>query len=93
MIALLQNLLARQDPAAKHSLLTRCIVTVLIVISCIVLPCFFGVVAAVIVYLLGVELLGLPIVWMFLPLPVSLMYGLWKAWSAVGDYWENYGHG
>ena len=90
---LLENLLARQDPAEKHTLLTRAIVTVLVSLTAMVLPGFYGVMAAVLVYLLGVELLGLPVTWMFLPLVLALLFGMWKAWAAVGDYWKNYGHG
>lgn len=93
MLRVLENLLARQDPAEKHTLLTRAIVTVLLALVAMVLPGFYGVMAAILVYLLGVELLGLSVSWMFLPLALSLLFGLWKARAAVGDYWENYGHG
>jgi hypothetical protein len=93
MISLLADLLSRQDPKQPHSLLTRTIVSLCICLAHIVLHGFYGLCAAIVVYLLGVELLGLPQRWAFYPFFLGLLTGSWKSFRQVRDYWQNYGHG
>jgi len=52
----------------------------------------YGLIAAIIVYLLGVELMGLPLHWMYFPFILGLLSGCWKSFLGVRDYWKNYGH-
>lgn len=92
MVNLLEYLLSRQDPNQPHTLLTRIIVSICISLAYIIWCGFYGVIAAVAVYLLGVELMGLPLQWMFYPFALSLFIGAWKSLHAVRDYWLNYGH-
>ena len=54
---------------------------------------FYGLMGSVVAYLLGVELAGLSLGWMYLPLGAMLVYGLWKSVQALFDYWQGYGHG
>lgn len=92
MLRILSNLLSKQDPNAEHSLLTRVLVCSIILAAFTILYGFYGLVAAVIVYLVGVELLGLPLVWMFSPLLLALLIGVWKGAWGIRDYLANYGH-
>ena len=90
---LVRRLLEHQDPTARHSWLTRIVVSVIIVFSYCVLYGTYGVIGSVALYLLGVELAGLDLDWMFLPFWVMIAYGLWKSFKALADYWLRYGHG
>lgn len=92
MIGFLTDLLSRQDPAQPHTLLTRLVVSFCIGFAYIVLYGFYGLVAAVIVYLLGVELMGLPLSWMFAAFAIGVLMGCWKSIQGIRDYWANYGH-
>lgn len=89
---LIKGLLARQDQTQPHTLLTRLIVSFCICLACVVLHGFYGLLAAIVVYLVGVEIMGLPLQWMFYPFIVSLLSGFWKALLNIRDYWRNYGH-
>ncbi|MEO0346516.1 MAG: hypothetical protein AAF229_09680 [Pseudomonadota bacterium] len=91
MEKLVSQLLARQDPGAPHSLLTRFLVSAIIVFAQLVLYGVYGVMGAVVMYLLGVELGGLSLRWMYLPIGVALIFALWGAGRMLGDYWRNYG--
>ncbi|MEL6447279.1 MAG: hypothetical protein AAFQ62_04950 [Pseudomonadota bacterium] len=89
---LVAGLLARQGPDAPHRLLTRFLVSAIIVFAQLVLYGFYGVIGAVGMYLLGVELGGLSLRWMYLPIGVALVFALWGAAKMLIDYWRNYGH-
>lgn len=91
MEALVRRLLAHQDPSQRHTLVTRITVSLVIVVANTVLYGFYGVLGSVVLYLLGVELAGLDLDWMFLPFGVMVAYGLWKSVRALGDYWLRYG--
>lgn len=91
IIRLIQNILSQQDPAEAHTLVTRVVVSGIIVFINLVLYGFYGVLAAVGVYLV-VEWGGWPVEWLLAPMVVALLIGLRKAIQAVGDYWQNYGH-
>lgn len=93
MIGLVQDLLARQNPAEPHTLRTRILVSLCISFAYIVLYGFYGLIGCAIAYLVGVELMGLPMQWMLLPLFVGVLLGMWKSLSAMRDYWRNFGHG
>lgn len=93
MLRMLSDLLSRQDPSAEHSLLTRVLVCSIILVAFTILYGFYGLIAAVIVYLVGVELMGLPLLWMFAPLLFAALIGIWKGASGIRDYLRNYGHG
>jgi hypothetical protein len=93
VIELLTRLLALQDLNRPHTLLTRTLVSGIIMAGALVLHGFYGVVGGVVVYLIGVEGFSLPRNWMFAPLAVTLVTGLWSGARAVGDYWRNFGHG
>lgn len=90
---LVRRLLERQDPTQKHTLLTRVTISLVIVIADVVLYGFYGVMGSVAFYLLGVELAGLGLAWMYLPLGVMLGYGLWRSARALVDYWLRHGNG
>lgn len=90
---LIAELLSKQDPAAPHTWLTRLIVSGIIVFASVVYAGFFGVLGAVCVYLLGVELMDADLRWLYLPIVVSLALGLRGATKQLRDYWRNYGHG
>ncbi|HNP62326.1 MAG TPA: hypothetical protein PKH39_00245 [Woeseiaceae bacterium] len=92
MIGLVEELLSKQDPTKPHTLLTRLIVSFCIGLACIVLYGFYGVIAAVVVYLFGVELMGLQKNWMFYPFAMGLLVGCWVSISNIRDYWKNYGY-
>ena len=89
---LVTQLLARQDPDAPHSLLTRLVVSAIIVFAQIVLFGFYGVMAAVVMYLLGVELGGLSLRWVYLPIGLAFIFAMWGAAKMLVDYWRNWGH-
>lgn len=93
MLGILSDLLSRQDPNAKHSVLTRVLVCGVILAAYTILYGFYGLVAAVVVYLVGVELMGLTFGWVLLPLLVSVLIGIWKGACGIRDYLANYGHG
>ncbi len=90
---LIADLLSLQDPAKPHSLLTRVIVSLIILGTSLVYTGFFGVLGAVGVYLLGVELLDVDLRWIYLPLGLALAVGLKSGFVGLADYWRNYGHG
>ena len=84
--------LAAQDPDAPHSLLTRLLVSAIIVFAMVVLYGFYGVIGAVVVYLIGVELAGLDLRWLYLPIVFALLLALRRAAGMLADYWGNFGH-
>ena len=92
MIGLLHEVLSKQDPTQPHTLLTRLVVSFCICLAYIVLHGFYGLIAAIIFYLLGVELMGLPLQWMFYPFVLGLLSGCWKSFLGIRDYWKNCGH-
>ena len=92
MISLLNDLLTKQDQTQPHTPLTRLIVSFCICLANIVLHGFYGLLAAIVVYLLGVELLGLPREWMFYAFILGLLSGCWRSFLNLRDYWRNYGH-
>ena len=93
MEEVVRRLLEHQDPTAKHTWLTRIIVSSIIVFANAVLYGFYGLIGSVVFYLLGVELAGLGLRWMYVPFGAMLAYGLWKSLRALLDYWRNHGHG
>ena len=90
---LIADLLNMQDPEKPHSLLTRSIVSLIIVGTSLVYTGFFGVLGAVAVYLLAVELMGLNLQWTLAPVGLALVVGLRNSLVSLIDYWRNYGHG
>jgi energy-coupling factor transporter transmembrane protein EcfT len=92
MLSLLIDLLSKQEQTQPHTLLTRLTVSVCVCLAYIVLHGFCGLLAAIVFYLLGVELMGLPLQWMFLPFIFGLLSGCWKSFLNIRDYWRNYGH-
>ncbi len=92
MISLLEDLLSKQDPTVPHTLLTRLVVSACICLAYIVLYGFYGLLAAIVVYLIGVELMEFPLNWMFYPFILGLLIGGWKSILGLRDYWRNYGH-
>ena len=54
---------------------------------------FFGVLAAVAVYLSGVELVGLDLRWLYAPIVISIGIALTHSVRNLTDYWRNHGHG
>jgi sterol desaturase/sphingolipid hydroxylase (fatty acid hydroxylase superfamily) len=92
MIGILVELLSKQDATKPHTLLTRLVVSLCISVGSIVLYGFYGLIAAIAVYLVGVELMDLPINWMFFPFFVGLLIGCWKSFLSVRDYWKNCGY-
>ncbi len=93
MIRLVSELLSRQDPNKRHTLLTRSIVSFVILFATLVYFGFFGVIGAVAVYLLGVELMGLHLRWMYAPLALASLISLIGSYRGLRDYWRHYGHG
>ncbi len=93
MIKLVADLLSRQDPNQPHTLLTRSIVSFVIVFATAVYFGFFGVIGAVAVYLIGVELMGLHLRWMYAPLALALLISLVGSYRGLRDYWLHYGRG
>lgn len=92
MISFVEELLSRQDPGKPHTLLTRLVVSICICLAYTVLFGFYGLIAAIAVYLFGVELMGLPANWMYYPIIAGLLIGGWKALRSLRDYWGNYGN-
>ena len=92
MISLLKDLLSKQDQTQPHTLLTRLIVSFCICLAYIVLHGFYGLLAAIVVYLFGVELMGLPQQWMFYPFILGLLSGCRRSFLNLRDYWKSYGH-
>ena len=90
---LIAELLSRQDPAKQHTLLTRIIVSLIILFASLVYAGFFGVMGAVVVYLLFVELQGVALHWALSPIGLALIFGLRSALKDLLDYWRNHGHG
>jgi hypothetical protein len=91
MISLLSDLLSKQDQTQPHTLLTRLIVGLCICLGYIVLYGFYGLLASIVVYLLGVEIMDLPRQTMFYPFILGLLSGCWKSFLGLRDYWRNYG--
>lgn len=89
MIGFLVELLSKQDPTRPHTLLTRLVVSFCIGLAYIVLYGFYGLIAAIVVYLFGVELMGLPASWMFYPFVIGLLIGCWNSYLGIRDYWKN----
>jgi energy-coupling factor transporter transmembrane protein EcfT len=92
MIRVIEELLSKQDPTQPHTLLTRLVVSFCICLVYIVLYGFYGLIAGIVVYLLGVELMGLPTNWMFYPIVIGLLGGCWNSFFGIRDYWKNYGY-
>ena len=90
---LLYQLLSLQDPTQTHTWLTRALVSGIILFANIVLYGFFGVMGAVVVYLIGVEGFGMARGWMLLPVVAALAIGLWRSVPMLVGYWRNHGHG
>ena len=93
MTKLIADLLSMQDPDKPHTLLTRVVVSLVIVAASLVYAGFFGVLGAVGVYLLGVELMNIDQQWMFAPVGLALLVGLKSSLGSLVDYWRHYGHG
>jgi hypothetical protein len=89
---LVADLLRLQDPSKPHTLLTRVLVSSVIVFASLVYAGFFGVVASVAVYLLAVELAGAHLRWAFAPFYLALLIGLKNSASSLLHYWRNHGH-
>ena len=92
MISLLRDLLSKQDQSQPHTLLTRLIVSFCICLAYIVLHGFYGLLASVVVYLLGVEIMGFPLQAIYYPFILGLLSGCWKSFLSLREYWGNYGH-
>lgn len=90
---LVADLLARQDPAAPHTLLTRLLISAIIVFANAVYFGFFGILGIVAFYLVGIELLNFDNRSLLLPLAFALLVGLWQSIKMLTDYWRHYGHG
>lgn len=90
---LVTDLLRMQDPEQPHTLLTRVIVTLIILFASLVYAGFLGLLCAVGVYLLGVELMGLDVRWVYAPIVIAIVVGLTNAAGSLRDYWRNQGHG
>jgi hypothetical protein len=90
---LVAELLRRQDPSKPHTLLTRVLVSLIIVFASLVYAGFFGVIISVAFYLLAVELSGAHLGWAFIPFGLAILVGLRNSVSSLLDYWRNYGHG
>ena len=89
---IVESLLSRQDPTRPHTLLTRLLVSFCIGLAFIVLYGFYGLIAAIVFYLIGIELLGFPTNWLFYPLIAGVLIGCWKSSSGIRDYWGNHGY-
>ncbi len=90
---LIADLLSMQDPAKPHTLLTRAIVSAIIVGSNLVYAGFFGVLGAVAVYLIGIELMSADLRWMYAPVGLSFLVGLRMSMRSLADYWRRHGNG
>jgi energy-coupling factor transporter transmembrane protein EcfT len=92
MIGVLEELLSKQNPTQSHTLLTRLVVSFCICLAYIVLYGFYSLIAAIVVYLFGVELIGLPANWVFYPFVIGLLISFWSSFLSIRDYWKNYGY-
>lgn len=92
MIGFIEELLSKQDPTQPHTLLTRLVVSFCIGLACIVLYGFYGLIAAIVAYLFGVELMGLAANWVFYPFVIGLLAGCWNSFLSIRDYWKNHGY-
>lgn len=90
---LIHDLLAHQDPKKKHTILTRAIISMIVVFASLFYAGFFGVLAAVAFYLLGVELMGMDLIWLYIPLILALIVGLISGFRQLLSYWRDFGHG
>ena len=90
---LIADLLSLQDPAKPHTVLTRAIVSLIIVGINLVYAGFFGMLGAIAAYLLIVELLDKALQWALVPLGFALVVGLKNGLGGLVDYWRNFGHG
>ena len=90
---LIADLLGAQDPDKPHTLLTRILVSLIIVAGNLVYSGFFGVLGVIAVYLVGVELMGIDLRWMYAPVGLAILVGLKQSYSGITDYWRHYGHG
>jgi len=93
LIRLISDLLALQDPSARHTILTRAIVSLIIIIASLIYAGFFGVLGSVVVYLLGVELMGMDLLWLYAPQILAIFVGLVSGFRQLVDYWRHFGHG
>lgn len=93
VLGLLSRYIASQDPDKAHTPLTRLLVSAIILFANLVLYGFYGLLATVVMYLVGVELIGLNLAWSFLPLGLAIAMGCWFGIGSIVDYWRNYGHG
>ncbi|MEM7433312.1 MAG: hypothetical protein AAF351_15425 [Pseudomonadota bacterium] len=89
---LVAELLRRQDPTQPHTVLTRVIVSLIIVVANLIYAGFFGVIGVIAIYLLFVELQGVALHWAFAPLGIALIFGVKTSYAYLLDYWRNYGH-
>jgi len=92
VLNLLGRYLASQDPDKTHTPLTRLLVSLIILFTNLVLYGFWGLIATVVMYLVGAELIGMEPVWSLLPLALAIAIGCWFGIRSVVDYWQNYGH-
>ncbi|MEE4329223.1 MAG: hypothetical protein V2J10_00030 [Wenzhouxiangella sp.] len=90
---LISQLLAHQDPNAPHTLLTRVVITFIIISASLIYAGFFGILAVVAGYLLGVELIGMAPVWLYVPMLLALITGLISGLRQTQEYWRDHGHG
>jgi hypothetical protein len=90
---LIADLLGAQDPDKPHTWLTRVLVSLIIVAGNLVYFGFFGVLGLVAVYLVGVELMGIDLRWLYAPVGLAILVGLKQSYSGITDYWRHYGHG
>lgn len=90
---LIADLLRMQDPDKPHTLVTRVIVSLIIVGINLVYAGFFGVLGAVAVYLLFVELVGVTLQWALAPVGLALIVAMKNSFDGLADYWRNFGHG
>lgn len=86
------RVLATQDPDAPHTIVTRLVISGIILFANAVLYGFYGVIGSVLLYLFGVELAGMSLRWLYLPLAVALVMSLAGSRRMLRDYWRNYGH-
>jgi hypothetical protein len=93
VVKLVAELLNRQDSDKPHTLLTRLLISLIILFASLVYTLFFGVLSAVATYLIGVELMGLDLRWMYAPIIVAVLIGLKDTAALLTDYWRNHGHG
>lgn len=96
MFDLLANIASRQmqnaDRNRPHSFATRLAVCWAITFGFTVYYGFFGVMAGIMIYLIGVELWGLPMAVMMIGPAFGVALGLWVALRHCVTYWRRYGH-